>query len=182
MTYGTHLGVGLVAVGGLVPVLAPRVGLPAALLFGAMLAVGSIFPDVDAPTTAASRRHPVLRLLYLLTLGPVSLLAVRLRGHRTLTHSLFGIVLSGAVFGAVAWAVYPILLAHVPVAWPTRELWTGAAAAGVLLGTWLHVVAMDGLTVSGVPLGLPWTTRPYHVLPAFLRVKMETGYFRERKG
>lgn len=180
MTYGTHLATGLAAAGCLVPVLAPRIGLSAALLWACMLGVGSVWPDVDTSSTAASRRHPLLRLIYLGTLGVVSLLAVRLRGHRTLTHSLLGIVLSVAVFAGVAWSVHPWVVAYLPLWVPERELWTASIAGGFFLGTTLHV-GMDAATLSGVPLLLPYKTRSHFIVPELARVRMDTGYFRERR-
>lgn len=98
--------------------------------------VGSLAPDVDTPYSVLGRLLPfVSHPLY------------RTVGHRTLTHSVFGLGF---------WIVIAILLE------PNTPPFTGLA---FLFGYFLHIVA-DLLTAEGVVLLYPVARRRYRYWPA----------------
>lgn len=182
MTYGTHR-LGAVALGTVLGYAAlPRWGWVGAVVIAIVTTIGGVWPDVDVAGSAASRRHPLLRALWCMTLLVVARSARRLQGHRTLSHSIFGIVLSLLVFaGAIhaAAAVADAFLGRTAV--PHFQGLLLPALGALCAGMLLHVT-MDGCTQSGVPLWLPVTTRRVRLAPEALRVRMDTTYFAERGG
>jgi len=115
----THL-----AFAGLVGVVAKGLGADIGVVGGVALGVGSLLPDIDTTTSGLGR-----------WLKPVSGVVERKFGHRTVTHSLLGVVGFALLF---AW----LLLVSFE-AW----LW-------VLVGIGSHLLS-DAHNVTGVPLLWP---------------------------
>ncbi|MEM6429106.1 MAG: metal-dependent hydrolase [Deinococcota bacterium] len=115
----THL-----AFAGLVGVTASGLGSQLDAVSMSALAVGALLPDVDTSTSGIGRWF-----------GPVSGKLERTVGHRTLTHSLLGLVLTA---GLSSW-----LLLLTPRAW----LW-------LLVGMLTHIL-LDAHNIQGVPLLYP---------------------------
>jgi inner membrane protein len=91
---------------------------PSAWILSVM--VGGLLPDIDEPESAIGRRCWWLA-------WPLK----RLVGHRTLTHSLLGVLLLGAVTGLVIW----------------HQGWSWYIPAGLMLGMLIHCV-LDAISGS----------------------------------
>lgn len=128
-----------------------------ALLFNQ---IGGIFPDIDQPTAPFWRNLPVGRFF-----GKA--FDRLLGGHRFLTHSLIGLILSGWLFH---WLLHmlnlliPKMDAHV-VWW------------AFMIGSASHLF-MDLITKEGIPLLLPLPIK--FGLPPFKKLRITTGKFAEK--
>lgn len=136
MTYQSHLVWALAASAALYPL--PR---PASLEEGLVLAawiilgaLGGLLPDIDHPQSKIGRLVPFLPTILFKTTG-----------HRGATHSIFGVVISGAL-------TYAALYAGLGHAWA----WLGAQA--LMVGYVAHL-AGDFITNRGVPLMWPLAGR-----------------------
>lgn len=74
----------------------------AAIMFVVASIIGSVFPDIDHPSSLIGR------LLF-----PVSVLINKLFGHRTITHSLLGFILIGSGAYAAVGSISPLWLGFV---------------------------------------------------------------------
>lgn len=119
MKAATHL-----AFGGFVGAVAAGMGAEIGIVEGAALAAGSLLPDIDTTTSGLGR-----------WVKPISSHLERRFGHRTITHSLLGLVILGVL---TSW-----LLFIVPGAW----VW-------LLAGAMTHIL-LDAHNITGVPLFYP---------------------------
>ena len=128
------------------------------VVFFGFAAIGSLVPDIDNARSTLGQK-----------LGPISKEIQHLAGHRTIFHSLLGLILTAAViWGAqfgLGWALLQagyVDTAHaLNVGLPPQE-WVntggGIAFLGLLVGYFLHLVA-DSLTLGGVPWLYPSRVR-----------------------
>jgi len=107
--------------------------------WAAVFGVAAAAPDLDGLLGGLARRVDALWFLQ----------------HRGLSHSLFGAPLFAfALVGALALAAR---------AWPRRLglfAWQPAFVPLLVLGSWTHLV-LDGVTLSGVPLLFPFSSRRF---------------------
>jgi len=132
MTYQSHLVWALAASAALYPLPAPRnieEGMVLAAWF-ALGALGGLLPDIDHPHSRIGRLIPVLPTILFKTTG-----------HRGATHSIFGVLMSGALIYGVIWAV-------------AGSAWAVLGAQAVMVGYGAHL-AGDFITNRGVPLLWP---------------------------
>mgnify|MGYP002713245383 CR=1 FL=1 len=131
----THVVIGVAYGAGLIP--AVQRGDYSIEQFGLVLlglAIGSLLPDLDHPQSTISRSIPIVG-------GLIS----SLTRHRGILHSILGVILF--------YLVTAILM--IPIVAMTHNIQLSRyAAAGLLLGYVLHIVA-DMLTKGGVRLFYP---------------------------
>ena len=123
MRAATHL-----ATAGLTGVMATGFGADLTVASGAALAVGSLLPDIDTQHSGLGR-----------LIKPLSSKIERTFGHRTITHSLLGMVSLGILS-------LPLLLIYSPV-W----VW-------LQVGVFTHIL-LDTANVTGVPFLYPLRTQ-----------------------
>jgi inner membrane protein len=120
------------------------------VIFYAFAALGALAPDIDNARSTIGKRA-----------GFVSKGIQHLAGHRTLFHSLLGLVLVGIVVWGLQYALglglYQLglhttgeYLAHGVQPGGNLQAGPGVALIALLVGYFLHLVA-DSLTVGGVP-------------------------------
>ncbi len=119
MRAATHL-----AFAGLTGVVASGFGADLHIASGAALAVGSLLPDIDTQHSGLGR-----------FITPISGRIERVFGHRTITHSLLGVVIIGIL--------------SLPVLWIYNPVWVW-----LLIGMLTHIV-LDAGNITGVPLLYP---------------------------
>ena len=119
MRAATHL-----AFAGLTGVVASGFGADLSTASGAALAVGSLLPDIDTQHSGLGR-----------FIKPISGRIERVFGHRTITHSLLGVVIIGVL--------------SLPVLWIYNPVWVW-----LLIGMLTHIV-LDAGNITGVPLLYP---------------------------
>lgn len=175
MTGKSHLTLGLVTYGSLwfrplerrldlppidlpawrVPLFAASPAVPALLAALALVALGSLLPDIDHPSGSLAQK----RFLGVRWLKPFAHGIGIVFGHRGATHSL---LVALAIVALGEWPAFP---------------WA-AYNAGWLVG-WgigLHLLA-DALTKSGIPLFWPLPVR--FGLPPVRALRIDTGGWRE---
>ncbi len=138
-----------------VPLFAGSAGLAAFVVALALVALGSLLPDIDHPSGSLAQK----KVLGLRPLKPFAHGIGVVFGHRGATHSLLAL-LATLAFGE--WPAYP---------------WAGYNV-GWLIG-WgfaLHLLA-DALTKSGIPLLWPLPVR--FGLPPPRDLRLSTGTWRE---
>ena len=111
------------------------------------LVLGSVAPDIDTPFSALGRILPFIS-------GPLYLTI----GHRTATHSVYGVTI----------VIMTAFLVQELGPWP----WLVSPAIAFMVGYLIHVAA-DLLTIEGCALAYPYPRR-YCVWPA-----VRTGGFGE---
>jgi inner membrane protein len=125
--------------------------------FGAAIAasmIGGVAPDIDQPTGALWHKIP--------TGGILGKIAHPFLGrHRTISHSLFGLVLFGWILERVLAYVHTFLLVNIHIVW-----WT------FMFGFISHLV-MDSFTKEGVPWLFPIPIR--FGFPPFKALRITTG-------
>ena len=133
-------------------------------IFYGAVTLGALLPDIDEPNSTIGRK----------TIG-ISNAIKTLCGHRGLTHSIAFIALVSLLsllacaLGGDILREIPLIASYVEVAnlqGDNIEIF----AFGLVLGCIFHLIG-DMLTISGVPLLLPFSTKPYHIFPPFLRFK-----------
>lgn len=131
-------------------------------VFYGAVTLGALLPDIDEPNSMLGRK----------TIG-ISNMIKALFGHRGLTHSITFIVFIGilllvlSAFGGEVLQGVPLISSFVKdLDSATLEIFI----FGILLGCVFHLFG-DMLTISGVPLLLPFKTQNYHLTPTFLRFK-----------
>ena len=117
-------------------------------------ALGALAPDIDNARSTVGRRA-----------GVISKGIQHVAGHRTIFHSLFGLILVGVLIWATQDAL-GLALYHLGFTTAGEAISGGIGPGGVLtagrevafvaflLGYLLHIIA-DGLTYGGVPLFWP---------------------------
>lgn len=116
----------------------------------ALAALGALLPDLDAVESKAKS----LRIGQIRPLAPLSAIAFRTWGHRTLLHSPLGFLIAGICFlpVGVGWGIGPFL-----------ALWLGYGS---------HLLA-DACTKTGIPSWPNHVNRRFHLLPP--RFRFTTG-------
>ena len=131
-------------------------------IFYGAVTLGALLPDIDEPNSTIGRK----------TIG-ISNAIKTLCGHRGLTHSIAFIALVSLLsllacaLGGDILREIPLIASYVEVAnlqGDNIEIF----AFGLVLGCIFHLIG-DMLTISGVPLLLPFSEKPYHIFPPFLR-------------
>ncbi|TLD85708.1 metal-dependent hydrolase [Helicobacter sp. MIT 05-5294] len=135
-------------------------------IFYGAVALGSLLPDIDEPNSLLGKK----------TLG-ISNLIKSIFGHRGFTHSLSFIVLLGillpllSLLGEKFWNQIPLIVefskAFGSVLGAQNLEFFGI---GLLLGCVFHLIG-DMMTLSGVPLLLPFKAQNYHITPPFMRFR-----------
>ncbi|WP_051604742.1 metal-dependent hydrolase [Helicobacter rodentium] len=144
---------------------APLNGIDLGIFYGAV-ALGSLLPDIDEPNSLLGKK----------TLG-VSNLIKAVFGHRGFTHSLCFILLLGIALLFLGtldesfWKKIPLINDFVKqfggiIESKNIEIFS----IGLLLGCIFHLIG-DMMTLSGVPLLLPFKSCNYHITPSFMRFK-----------
>ena len=117
------------------------------VIFFSMVAIGAILPDIDNAQSTIGRRF-----------GWISKEIQRIAGHRTIFHSLLGLLL-GSLLAIGLEQLVVFLLAQRGFIFPSRFVAKSHLVfVALLFGCILHIVA-DGLTESGVPLLWPYRKR-----------------------
>jgi len=113
------------------------------VVFYGAVGFGALLPDIDNARSTLGRKF-----------GPVSKTIQRLAGHRTVFHSILGLVL-GSLLAIGLEQVVIFLLDQRGQQIPAHLISTSHLVFyGVLFGSIMHIAA-DSLTVGGVPLFWP---------------------------
>lgn len=100
----------------------------------------------------------------------------RMLGHRQITHTLVGLAAGTAFWAVAAWGLWLLAARHTPAlaAWMGGSgglrAWVWATTYGWALG-WASHILLDAMTISGVPLFLPFSSQRVWALPPVLRVR-----------
>jgi inner membrane protein len=130
-------------------------------IFYAMVAFGALLPDIDNARSTYGRK-----------LGWISRQIQHVAGHRTIFHSLLGLVFGSALaVGLQQLVIY--LLTRRGLTPPAQYIGESQLVLiAVLLGCILHIAA-DGLTEGGVPLF--WPSHKRYGFPPNPRWRFRTG-------
>lgn len=135
-------------------------------IFYSGVALGSLLPDIDEPNSLLGKK----------TLG-ISNLIKAIFGHRGFTHSLSFITLLGilllllSLLGENFWNGIPLITKLSKSFGGVLELQNiNFFEIGLLLGCIFHLMG-DMMTLSGVPLLLPFKAQNYHITPPFMRFR-----------
>lgn len=99
--------------------------------------IGGIFPDIDQPTAPLWRNLPIGRHFG-------RLFSILTSGHRALTHSIVGVVITGFLLNAVLHFFQPVM----------TNVDIGLVWWAFMIGVVSHLI-MDSFTREGVPWLLP---------------------------
>ena len=117
------------------------------VLFFSLVALGALLPDIDNAQSTIGRRF-----------GWISKEIQHIAGHRTLFHSLLGLLL-GSLLALGMEQLVILFLAQKGFIFPAQFVEkTHLVFVAVLIGCILHIAA-DGLTEGGVPLLWPYRKR-----------------------
>jgi inner membrane protein len=117
------------------------------VIFFSMVALGALLPDIDNAQSTIGRRF-----------GWISKEIQRIAGHRTIFHSLLGVLL-GSLLALGMEQLVIFLLAQKGFIFPAQVIEKSHLVfVAVLIGCILHIAA-DGLTEGGVPLLWPYHKR-----------------------
>jgi inner membrane protein len=146
------------------------------LVFYGFAGLGALVPDIDNARSTLGKR-----------LGIISKGIQHFAGHRTIFHSILGLVLTGAVIWLAQFGLGYLLLqfgltgaAHdlnvglAPNEWVASG--AGLGFVGLLVGYFLHLVA-DSLTEGGVPWLFP--SRVRYGFPPDRHWRFKTGTIAE---
>ena len=113
------------------------------VIFFSMVALGALLPDIDNARSTIGQRF-----------GWISKEIQHIAGHRTIFHSLLGLLL-GSLLALGMEQLIIVLLAQRGFIFPAQFIEKSHLVfAAVLIGCILHIAA-DGLTEGGVPLLWP---------------------------
>lgn len=134
-------------------------------LFYLMVGFGALLPDIDNAHSTMGKK-----------LGWISKGIQHQFGHRTLFHSLLGLVLGSLIaLGAQQLILYLLLSRGYTL--PARIIGSSHIVfIAVLFGCVMHIVA-DALTLEGVPLF--WPYKKYYGFPPFRNWRFKTGTWPE---
>ncbi|WP_297813410.1 metal-dependent hydrolase [uncultured Helicobacter sp.] len=144
----------------------PLSGAGLSIFYGAV-ALGSLVPDIDEPNSLLGKK----------TLG-ISNLIKTIFGHRGFTHSLCFILLMGVLLFLLStldenfWKEIPLVADVIKQfgSVESKNINITIFSIGLLLGCIFHLIG-DMMTLSGVPLFLPFKRCNYHIVPSFMRFK-----------
>lgn len=126
---------------------------------------GALLPDIDNARSTMGRRF-----------GPVSKQIQHIVGHRTIFHSLLGLVIGSLLaIGLGEILAYMLALRGVTLSTGIVDAWH-LVFTGVLFGSIMHIAA-DALTTEGVPLF--WPNRKHYGFPPNSRSRFRTGTWPE---
>lgn len=191
MTYRGHL------VGGAASAIAVcyAVGAQGPVAIGAtgVALFASLLPDIDHPGSWLGRRLlPLHYLLRWLLSNPLTWMAFgrkrikQLAQHRGFTHTLLAMGIMMVLFGSLVYLLLGLAIdSGYPINWflgdGTALSFGGRLGAHMqstlvltlafVLGYASHIL-LDMMTVAGVQVMMPWSTRKYHLLPKMLRVRV----------
>lgn len=146
------------------------------IIFYAGITLGALLPDIDEPNSIIGQK----------TLG-VSNIFKAIFKHRGFTHSLFFVFLLGILLFICGVFLgnnvnFNALLKEIPFFYGfIRDAfnvslnvdfgaWFEIFSFALLLGCLFHILG-DMMTISGVPLMLPFSAKNYNALPKLLRFK-----------
>ncbi len=135
------------------------------VLYYVMVAFGALLPDIDNARSTLGRK-----------LGWISKEIQHFAGHRTVFHSLLGLILGSIIAIVLEKALAALLISRgflVPASIISRSHLVFTA---VLFGCIMHIAA-DGLTLEGVPL--MWPIHKYYGFPPDRRWRFRTGSWPE---
>jgi inner membrane protein len=134
-------------------------------LFYVMVALGALLPDIDNAHSTLGKK-----------LGWVSKEIQHKFGHRTLFHSLLGLLLGSAIALGVQ-QIVSYLLATRGLIIPSRVVSSSHIVfIAVLFGCIMHLLA-DALTLEGIPL--LWPMKKYFGFPPLRNWRFRTGTWPE---
>ncbi len=134
-------------------------------LFYVMVALGALLPDIDNAHSTLGKK-----------LGWVSKEIQHKFGHRTLFHSLLGLLLGSAIALGVQ-QIVSYLLATRGLIIPSRVVSSSHIVfIAVLFGCVMHLLA-DALTLEGIPL--LWPMKKYFGFPPLRNWRFRTGTWPE---
>ena len=134
-------------------------------LFYVMVALGALLPDIDNAHSTLGKK-----------LGWISKEIQHKFGHRTLFHSLLGLILGSAIALGVQQIVTYLLLSR-GLTIPARVIGSSHIVfIAVLFGCIMHLLA-DALTLEGIPL--LWPMRKYIGFPPIRSWRFRTGSWPE---
>ncbi|WP_165423574.1 metal-dependent hydrolase [Ktedonosporobacter rubrisoli] len=135
-----------------------------AVYYGAV-GFGALLPDIDNAHSIIGRKF-----------GPISKEIQHLAGHRTLFHSILGLVLGSLLaMGLERLVIY--LLGQRGFELPAELISTSHLVfVGILFGCIMHILA-DALTIGGVPL--LWPIRKRYGFPPSAKWRFRTGSWPE---
>lgn len=134
-------------------------------LFYVMVALGALLPDIDNAHSTLGKK-----------LGWISKEIQHKFGHRTLFHSLLGLILGSAIALGVQQIVTYLLLSR-GLSIPARVIGSSHIVfIAVLFGCVMHLLA-DALTLEGIPL--LWPMKKYIGFPPIRSWRFRTGSWPE---
>lgn len=134
-------------------------------LFYVMVALGALLPDIDNAHSTLGKK-----------LGWISKEIQHKFGHRTLFHSLLGLILGSAIALGVQQIVTYLLLSR-GLTIPARVIGSSHIVfIAVLFGCVMHLLA-DALTLEGIPL--LWPMKKYIGFPPIRSWRFRTGSWQE---
>lgn len=134
-------------------------------LFYVMVAFGALLPDIDNAHSTLGKK-----------LGWISKEIQHKFGHRTLFHSLLGLVIGSALALGIQQLITYLLLSR-GYTIPARVISSSYIVFwAVLFGCVMHIAA-DALTLEGVPLF--WPIRKYYGFPPVRNWRFRTGSWPE---
>lgn len=134
-------------------------------LFYVMVALGALLPDIDNAHSTLGKK-----------LGWISKEIQHKFGHRTLFHSLLGLILGSAIALGIQQIVTYLLLSR-GLTIPARVIGSSHIVfIAVLFGCIMHLLA-DALTLEGIPL--LWPMRKYIGFPPIRSWRFRTGSWPE---
>lgn len=134
-------------------------------LFYVMVAFGALLPDIDNAHSTLGKK-----------LGWISKEIQHKFGHRTLFHSLLGLVIGSALALGIQQLITYLLLSR-GYTIPARVISSSYIIFfAVLFGSVMHIAA-DALTLEGVPLF--WPIRKYYGFPPLRNWRFRTGTWPE---
>jgi inner membrane protein len=134
-------------------------------IFYVMVGIGALLPDIDNARSTLGRK-----------LGPISREIQHVFGHRTLFHSLLGLVIGAALGLGFERLIEYLLITRGYTAPVTLIDRSHIVLLAVIFGCIMHVAA-DGLTEEGVPLF--WPIRKYYGFPPNRHWRFRTGTWPE---
>ena len=131
------------------------------VIFFSMVALGALLPDIDNAQSTIGRRF-----------GWISKEIQRIAGHRTIFHSLLGVLL-GSLLALGLEQLVIFLLARKGFIFPAQFIEKSHLVfVAILIGCILHIAA-DGLTEGGVPL--LWPSHKRYGFPPNPHWRFRTG-------
>lgn len=166
---------------------------PVALGVAGVALFASLLPDIDHPSSWLGRRLlPLHYLLRWMLSNPLTWAVFgrkrikKLSRHRGFTHTVLALGLTTALFALLSYVLLGYLVeAGYPLDWVlgTDTLLSlggrfGAQPQVALILTlafaagYASHILLDMMTIAGVQIMMPWSTRKYHLLPKPLRVRV----------